>query len=110
MKKGKIVEDGDHDSLLRDYPSGLYAKLVSEAQNAEMEEEDNGPVDKEQLRPNIAPTESQPVQIQVNLGSDPFGGKGNKVQQKPVNHEAVIVQDVDDESGEIAASINLGPK
>lgn len=61
MKKGKIVEDGTHDSLLQDYPSGLYSKLVSEAQNAEMEEEDAGPVDKKELRPNIAPTESQPV-------------------------------------------------
>lgn len=39
MKKGKIIEDGDHDSLLRDYPEGVYAKLVHEAENAEMEEQ-----------------------------------------------------------------------
>lgn len=29
LKKGVIVEDGNHDSLLRDYPNGVYAKLVS---------------------------------------------------------------------------------
>lgn len=75
MKKGKIVEDGTHDSLLEDYPNGVYAKLVSEAQSAEMEEEDAGPVDPDKMRPNIAPTEGGPVQIQVQLGNNPFGGK-----------------------------------
>ena len=30
MKKGKIVEDGDHASLLRDYPGGVYAKLAAD--------------------------------------------------------------------------------
>ena len=30
MKKGRIVEDGNHDSLLRDYPTGTYAKLVTD--------------------------------------------------------------------------------
>jgi len=29
LKKGSIVEDGTHDSLLRDFPSGTYSKLVS---------------------------------------------------------------------------------
>ena len=28
MKKGKIVEIGNHDSLLDDHPNGIYAKLV----------------------------------------------------------------------------------
>ena len=28
MKKGKIVEKGDHESLLRDYPDGIYSKLA----------------------------------------------------------------------------------
>ena len=35
MKKGRIVEDGNHESLLHDYPDGTYAKLVSEQENAE---------------------------------------------------------------------------
>jgi ABC-type multidrug transport system fused ATPase/permease subunit len=30
MKKGKIVEIGNHDSLLKDYPEGVYAKLVKQ--------------------------------------------------------------------------------
>lgn len=35
MKKGKIIEKGNHDSLLRDFPTGLYAKLVKEQDNAD---------------------------------------------------------------------------
>lgn len=30
MNKGKIVEVGTHDSLLDDYPEGIYAKFVKE--------------------------------------------------------------------------------
>ena len=30
LKKGVIVEDGTHDSLLKDFPNGLYSKLVSQ--------------------------------------------------------------------------------
>ena len=28
LKKGKLTEVGNHESLLRDYPDGVYAKLV----------------------------------------------------------------------------------
>ncbi len=30
MNKGKIMEIGNHDSLLSDYPEGIYAKFVKE--------------------------------------------------------------------------------
>ena len=30
MKKGKLVEEGNHESLLKNYPNGIYAKLVNE--------------------------------------------------------------------------------
>lgn len=30
LKKGVIKEDGNHRSLLRDHPNGVYAKLVSQ--------------------------------------------------------------------------------
>ena len=30
LKKGKLTEEGNHDSLLRDYPNGVYAKLVNQ--------------------------------------------------------------------------------
>lgn len=30
MNKGKIVETGDHDTLLKDYPEGIYQKFVRE--------------------------------------------------------------------------------
>jgi len=35
MKKGKIIEEGNHDSLLNDYPEGTYTKFVREQENAE---------------------------------------------------------------------------
>ena len=44
MKKGRIVEDGTHDSLLRDFPHGIYSKLVAESENAENDEEDTNQV------------------------------------------------------------------
>jgi ABC-type multidrug transport system fused ATPase/permease subunit len=30
LKKGKLSEIGNHDTLLRDYPDGIYAKLVKQ--------------------------------------------------------------------------------
>jgi len=35
MNKGKIVEIGDHESLLLDYPEGIYAKFVKEQEQSE---------------------------------------------------------------------------
>ena len=46
-----------------------------------MEEEDTGPVDPEKMRPNIAPVTSQPVEIKVQFGGNPFGGKDTKAKQ-----------------------------
>ena len=56
LKKGRIVEDGNHDSLLRDYPSGVYAEMCkSQSKTEEKEKQDmqtsmaNESVDKSQL-------------------------------------------------------------
>ena len=38
LKKGKLVEDGDHQSLLRDKPDGVYAKLAKTQENVEEEQ------------------------------------------------------------------------
>ena len=35
MKTGKIVEVGNHESLVRDYPEGIYSKFVKEQEQAE---------------------------------------------------------------------------
>ncbi len=35
MSKGKIVETGNHHTLLENYPSGIYAKFVKEQEQAE---------------------------------------------------------------------------
>ena len=41
LKKGKIVETGDHFSLLKDYPQGIYAKLVQQQENQDGSEENS---------------------------------------------------------------------
>jgi ATP-binding cassette subfamily B (MDR/TAP) protein 1 len=38
LKKGKLVEDGTHDSLLREYPDGTYAKLAKTQEAIENED------------------------------------------------------------------------
>lgn len=38
MNKGVITESGNHDSLLKNYPAGVYAKLVKQQENAEGQE------------------------------------------------------------------------
>ena len=30
MEKGRIIEEGNHNTLLRDFPNGTYAKFVRE--------------------------------------------------------------------------------
>lgn len=35
MKKGKIIETGNHETLLRDYPTGTYALLVKQQEAIE---------------------------------------------------------------------------
>ena len=42
MDKGKIVEVGNHGTLLKDYPDGIYAKFVKESEKAEGEHRDLG--------------------------------------------------------------------
>lgn len=39
LKKGKIAEDGDHETLLQNYPSGIYAKMVSQSNQAQQQED-----------------------------------------------------------------------
>ena len=38
MEKGQNVEEGTHESLLRDKPNGVYARLVKQAENAKQDE------------------------------------------------------------------------
>jgi ABC-type multidrug transport system fused ATPase/permease subunit len=35
LKKGVLVEEGNHESLLRDYPNGIYAKLCKDHEKTE---------------------------------------------------------------------------
>lgn len=37
MQKGKIIEQGNHEQLMTNYPNGLYAKFVREQQQTEAE-------------------------------------------------------------------------
>jgi ABC-type multidrug transport system fused ATPase/permease subunit len=40
MQKGKIIEQGNHDQLLRTFPNGLYAKFVKEQEQSEAKGDD----------------------------------------------------------------------
>ena len=40
LKKGKLTEIGNHESLLRDFPAGVYSKLVKQQEEAENKHED----------------------------------------------------------------------
>ena len=35
MNKGKIAEQGNHESLLKNFPSGIYAKFVKDQEQSE---------------------------------------------------------------------------
>lgn len=39
LKDGKVVEEGDHDSLLKTHPKGVYSELVSTQQKLENDED-----------------------------------------------------------------------
>ena len=41
MKKGEIVEVGDHDTLLEEYPNGVYAELVKKQQLTDEDSKDD---------------------------------------------------------------------
>jgi ABC-type multidrug transport system fused ATPase/permease subunit len=36
MNKGKIVEQGNHESIIASFPEGIYAKFVREQEQAEV--------------------------------------------------------------------------
>lgn len=81
MEKGKIVEDGNHDTLLVSHPNGVYAKLVKTQEAAEAGQEADNPANAGQgLLPSINSAPSQPVQVNVNL-------KQNKVQDVQNNFD-----------------------
>ena len=41
LEEGKIVEEGNHHTLLRQYPNGLYSRLVSTQEKAEQVDHDD---------------------------------------------------------------------
>lgn len=36
LKKGKIVEQGNHSELLKSYPNGIYSQLVRQQEESEV--------------------------------------------------------------------------
>jgi ABC-type multidrug transport system fused ATPase/permease subunit len=35
MEKGQLAEEGTHEDLLKNYPNGIYSKLVNQQQGAD---------------------------------------------------------------------------
>lgn len=79
MKKGKIVEKGDHDSLLRDFPTGIYAKLVQQQQQVDEDpaaEEESPDIRKETSKSDGEIEENNSL-IEVKNPDDYRTGKNN---------------------------------
>ena len=53
LKKGKLTEIGNHETLLRDYPTGVYSKLVRQQEQAEENGESNSDEAQEQQEKGI---------------------------------------------------------
>ena len=50
MKKGRIVEQGNHEELLKNFPNGTYAMLVKQQESAEKGDSENAsPIRKEEI-------------------------------------------------------------
>lgn len=42
MKNGQIAEQGDHETLLRKFPSGVYSRLVADQQKLDEDSQKRG--------------------------------------------------------------------
>ena len=65
LKKGKLVEVGNHDSLLRDFPDGVYSKFVKQQQDAENRNEE-GPVDIDDVDFDVDEVDGN-IDININM-------------------------------------------
>lgn len=62
MQYGQLKEQGNHDSLLREYPDGIYAQFVRQQEDAEkkQEEEPNN-------EPELVDVETVPDELRESL-------------------------------------------
>ena len=114
MKKGKLVEEGNHESLLKNYPNGIYAKLVNEhnkSENAQNEvEEHDAPkntakeivaIEDVQIPSSHVPlplsTKVKELKaVKADLTMDPVSRKMlQEAEEKRIAEEAKIVIDLD---------------
>lgn len=62
MKKGKIVEIGNHNSLLKEYPTGTYAQLVKQQEAVENDGQDTEPCSDQDIEEHITSKLGVPLQ------------------------------------------------
>ena len=84
MKKGKIVEKGNHVSLLKEFPTGIYAKLVRQQEQVDEEAEKGGDNDKDITEGEIDHESfikaKNPGEYQIGQGKSPSkSGNDNKI-------------------------------
>lgn len=48
MRYGKLVEQGNHESLLQNYPDGIYHQFVKQQEDAEKKQEEEGVISDEE--------------------------------------------------------------
>mmetsp|Transcript_50155 Transcript_50155/g.68522 ORF Transcript_50155/g.68522 Transcript_50155/m.68522 type:complete len:586 (-) Transcript_50155:1434-3191(-) len=97
MKKGKVIEKGNHDSLLKDFPTGLYAKLVHEQDNAEDGNAANQPDFANELEEQIDEVENQETDTGMNINksaNDPSNINASSNINMIASSQQLIDQDV----------------
>lgn len=61
LKDGKVAEEGDHDSLLKNYPKGVYSDLVSTQEKLENNED----IDEGSDSQRETPSDEEEMQVQT---------------------------------------------
>nr|AAK19598.2 putative ABC transporter [Sterkiella histriomuscorum] len=88
MQKGKIIEQGDHNTLLQQYPEGTYAKFVKEQENSEDQQQqqhnDHNPaiVNMTEEYDNNLDTQDAPQQQTTQNYEEPLSPSENPKNQK----------------------------
>ena len=55
MQKGKIIEQGNHEFLIQNFPNGLYSKFVKEQEQSEAEEKNVEGIEEEEVPDIVTP-------------------------------------------------------
>lgn len=76
LQKGKIIEEGNHDSLLKNYPEGTYAKLVGSQKDQGDQEAILKAFEEEEQRAASPPVNVSDAKVQIAPDAAKANGPG----------------------------------